>query len=105
MARAGGQGAAQISKALARIKGGAWGASRANVMTRLIIECLTGEPVESVKSPAMDRGYELEDDACLAYEMRKGVFATRVGLAPSDDRMAHASPDRFIDDGGILELN
>lgn len=104
--RAGSLGASQVADAVARIKSG-WGASRANVMSRLIAERLTGRPLDSFQSADMLIGIEREPDAVTAYEFLSDNEVVLPG--PTDlvkhPRIdgTHASPDGFIGDGGLLE--
>jgi len=50
-----------------------------------------------------DRGHEIEDEAAAAYGMR-GCELTKVGFVTDDLLRYGASPDRLVDDDGILEI-
>jgi len=51
-----------------------------------------------------DRGKELEDHARNEYEFRMGVECQEVGFVTDDLKRYGCSPDRFIDDDGVLEI-
>lgn len=48
-------------------------------------------------------GHDTEDEAALAYAMR-GCDVQTVGFCTDDNVLYGASPDRFVDDDGILEI-
>lgn len=102
--RAGSLGASQVALALAKTKTG-WGASRADVMSRLIAERLTGEPMDSYQSIDMLRGIEREPEAIVTYEFQSDneVQPSELVRHPRIDG-THASPDGFIGDDGLLEV-
>ncbi len=79
LARCGSLGASQLSDALAKTKSG-WGASRENLKSRMVIERLTGLPVDGYESPAMIWGREKEEEARIAYSFMTGHDVTEVGL-------------------------
>lgn len=103
-ARVGSLGASQIHEALARTKTG-WGASRANLRARLVVERLTGKPLDTFQSQAMLTGIEREPEARAAYAFERDVDVVEVGLIrhPSIPR-THASPDGLVGDDGMVEL-
>lgn len=103
-ARVGSLGASQVHEALARTKTG-WGASRANLRSRLVIERLTGKPLETFQSAAMLAGIEREPEARAAYAFERDVDVEEVGLIrhPSIER-THASPDGLVGDDGMVEI-
>jgi hypothetical protein len=104
LARCGSLGASQIGDALAEIKSG-WGASRDNLKTMLVIERLTGKPVNGYTSQAMLTGIEREPTARMEYAMKMGVEVKEVGLIRHPTiKGTHASPDGLIGDEGLLEL-
>lgn len=103
-ARCGSLGASQVADALARTKSG-FGASRANVMSALIVERLTGAPTEMYVNDAMRRGTEKEPDARLAYEFAYGVMVEQVGLFRHPSIVgSHASPDGLVGQDGSVEI-
>lgn len=71
---------------------------------RLMAEALAGEPLESYQSEWMSRGKELEEEAIMAYEIVTGRALQKVGFITNDAGTAGCSPDRLVDDEGILEV-
>jgi len=103
-ARAGSLGASSLHEALAKTRTG-WGASRENVMARLIVERLTGRPQETYVNAAMKTGVEREPEGRIAYEFYKGVEVVEVGLIRHPTIAgSHASPDGLVGDDGLLEI-
>lgn len=96
--------ASRVADVIAKTKTG-FGASRANYMAQLIAERLTGEPAESYTNAAMQWGVDHEADARTAYEYRADVDVALIGFVdhPSID-MSGASPDGFVDGGGLVEI-
>lgn len=80
-------------------------AVRDRYMIDVMVEILTGQPIEHYVSPAMDDGRETEKLACAEYSFVTGDDLERTGLwvHPKIDRFS-ASPDRLIDDDGIFEV-
>lgn len=70
---------------------------------KLVAEKLTGKVEEGYKSPAMQRGNDLENEAANAYELETGDLTTKVGFCELDEYVG-ASPDRLINDDGLLEI-
>lgn len=104
MARAGSLGASSVHEAVARTKTG-WSASRANLMARLVVERLTGEPQDSYQSAAMVHGIETEPEARLAYEFWRNEEVRQVGLILHPTiAHTHASPDGLVGDEGLVEI-
>jgi len=103
-ARLGSLGASEVYEAIARTKTG-WGASRANVMARKIVERLTGVPQDTYINAAMQNGIDTEPEARIAYQLSRDVGVVEVGLIrhPSIPN-THASPDGLIGDDGLLEI-
>lgn len=103
-ARCGSLGASAIHEVMARTKSG-YGASRANVMARLIVERLTGEPQDTYTNEAMRRGTEMEPVARAAYEFRQDIEVAICGLYRHPSiAWTHASPDGLIGDDGLIEI-
>lgn len=50
------------------------------------------------------RGNELEPEARLKYEERKGVLVEQAGLAKTEDGLFGASVDGLVDDDGQIEI-
>ena len=104
LARCGSLGASQLSEALAKTKSG-WGASRENLKSRMIIERLTGLPVDTYESPAMIWGRTTESEARTAYSFVTGNDVLEVGLYKHPTIIgSHASPDGLVGDDGCIEI-
>jgi putative phage-type endonuclease len=82
-----------------------YAASRKNYLSDLLIERMTGEPVEGYESAEMRRGRELEPKARSLYELTTGNTVDLVGLVlhPRMD-YAGASPDGLAGDDGTVEI-
>lgn len=103
-ARCGSLGASQLADALAKTKSG-WGASRANLRAKLVVERLTGQQEESFTSAAMQWGVEKEEEARIAYSFLTGRNVVEVGLYKHPTIIGtHASPDGLVDDDGCIEI-
>jgi putative phage-type endonuclease len=80
-------------------------ASRANLITTLALERLTGQPEQSYENDAMRRGKELEPIARGAYEAHTGDLVTEVGFIVCRDlAFVGVSPDGLVDADGMVEL-
>lgn len=76
-----------------------------NYMAQLICERLTGEPVETFKSPAMEHGNETEPQARAFYEMETGNDVQEVGFCPHLTLAnTGASPDGLVGELGMVEI-
>lgn len=103
-ARCGSLGASQLADALAKTKSG-WGASRANLRAKLVVERLTGQQEESFTSAAMQWGVDKEEEARIAYSFLTGRNVVEVGLYKHPTIVGtHASPDGLVDDDGCIEI-
>ena len=103
-ARCGSLGASAVSEALSRTKSG-WGAGRANVKARLVIERLTNTPQDSYKSSAMQWGHDQEDAAANAYSFLTGNSVEVCGIYKHPTiEGTHASPDRLVGEDGLVEI-
>lgn len=81
------------------------GKGRETYMVQLLAERLTGEPLESFTTEAMQHGIDNEAKARAAYEARTGEFVTEVGFVQHPDiLMAGASPDGLVSDDGLIEI-
>jgi hypothetical protein len=78
------------------------GKTRRSYMYRLAAEIITGEPVETFKSAAMERGNEMEKEARDLYSFVQDVSPEIVGFVRRGN--VGGSPDSFIGDNGILEI-
>lgn len=102
-ARCGSLGASSIHEAVARTRTG-WGASRANVMARLVAERLTGIPQDTYQNAAMLHGIETEPEARDMYAFMRDVEVQQVGLIRHPEiEGTHASPDGIVP-GGLVEI-
>jgi phage FluMu protein Com len=88
---------------MAKIKSGE-SASRKNYRAQLVVERLTGKPVNSFSSAAMRQGTEREPDARRAYMERTGNEVVEVGFCRHDDIECGASPDGLVEVEGVLEI-
>jgi len=97
-------GASSIGDMMAKTKTG-YGATRANLMARLITERLTGKPVETYKNAAMQWGNDTEPQARAAYGLVFGVDVVETGFLPHPVlENAGCSPDGLIGDDGLIEI-
>lgn len=104
LARCGSLGASSIADALAKTRTG-WGASRANIQARLLIERITGQPLDGFKNQAMLDGIEREPAARAAYQFERGILVKQVGLFRHPSIAgSHASPDGEVGTEGLLEI-
>jgi putative phage-type endonuclease len=104
LARCGWVGASRVADIIAKTKSG-WSASRANYMAQLIAERLTGKPMETFTSEAMQWGTETEDKARTIYAFMYDAEIEQTGFVKHPRiPMAGASPDGFIGDAGLLEI-
>jgi len=80
-------------------------ASRANLITAIALERLTGEPEQTFQNDAMRRGTELEPLARGAYEAATGDLVQTVAFI-QHPTMSYVgvSPDGFVGDDGMVEL-
>lgn len=81
-------------------------AERRDLLTRLVVERLTGRSADDpYLSGDMTRGIELEPQARIAYEFATGVSVQQVGFLRHAELMAGASPDGVIGDfAGLVEI-
>jgi len=70
----------------------------------LIAERLLQRKIEFYNSPAMERGLILESEAADWYEFDQDVTVQKVGFITDDDHTVGCSPDRLVDDEGLLEI-
>ncbi len=103
-ARCGKATASRFSDVLAKLKSGGESASRKNYRARLVVERLTGKPLETFSNAAMQQGVEREPLARLAYEAETGHVVEEVGFFDHPSMLAGASPDGLINADGMLEI-
>lgn len=90
-----------------RKKGSGELAIRRDLRERLIVERLTGKPLEEngYTSDAMRHGIDTEQEALNAYEAATGEIVTRVGFVAHDTLMAGCSPDGCVGEWeGAIEI-
>ena len=97
-------GASRVADIIAKTKSGP-SASRATYMGQIIAERLTGTPMESFSSAAMQWGTDTEALARAAYQFEACVLVGKASFIPHPKvEMAGASPDGLIGDDGLLEI-
>jgi len=103
-ARCGNVTASRISDIVAQTKSG-YAASRANYMSQLLCERLTGTVEESFQNEAMKWGTMQEPFARAAYEALNNLFVDEVGYIPHPViEHAGASPDGLVRLDGMIEI-
>lgn len=96
--------ASKIADVMAKTKSG-YGAARANYMTQLLTERLTGEPTEFFTNAAMQWGTETEPKARGAYAFSTGNnIIEQSFIDHSEIEMTGASPDGLVGDDGLIEI-
>jgi hypothetical protein len=101
--RCGVASASRFAAIMATIKSGE-AAERRNYRSDLLVERLTGKPLETFTTNAMKQGIEREPFARQAYESRTGNLVEQVGFCRHDVIQAGASPDGLIDEDGGIEI-
>lgn len=71
---------------------------------QLVAERILRLPVVDADSAWMQRGSDLEREACNWYAFDRGVEPEECGLALTDDGRIGASPDRLVGTDGLLEV-
>jgi len=104
MVRCGKVTASRLADVLAKTKSG-YSSSRANYMTQLVLERVTGTKAESYTNAAMLHGVTQEPFARAAYEAHTGQMVEEVGFLPHPEIAdAGASPDGLVGDDGMVEI-
>lgn len=101
-ARAGLATASRFADVLATIKSGE-AAARRNYRAQLVVERLTGRPVDGFQTQAMRTGTEREPVARAAYESRTGIWVEEVGFMRHDTLECGASLDGLVSPDGSIE--
>lgn len=102
--RAGKFTASRSDDLMARTKTGP-SASRANLLTLLAIERITGECAPTYQNGAMARGIELEAEARDAYSFERGVAVEETGfIEHAEIANCGCSPDGLVGEDGMLEI-
>lgn len=95
--------ASRIADVTARTKSG-YGAARQTYLRQLLAERISGMPAETVPSPAMRWGTQVEPFAVAAYEeLTQTETLTASFIRHPELEFAGASPDRLIAEDGLLE--
>ena len=102
-ARAGRATASRFSDVMAKIKSGE-AAVRRNYRAELVVERMTGIPVEGFMSKEMMWGIDQEPEARARLEEETGVLVEEIGFVAHPEVAAGASPDGLIGDDGGLEI-
>ena len=103
-ARLGKVTASRVADVLAKTKTGV-SASRANYLTELVVERLTGQQAELYMNDAMQWGTDTEPQARMAYEAHKSVLVDEVGFIDhSSIAMFGCSPDGLVGGDGLIEI-
>jgi putative phage-type endonuclease len=96
--------ASSLYKVLSKTKTG-YGADRANYMTQLVLERVTGNRAESYTNASMQWGIDQEPFARAAYEASRGVMVEEIAFVPHPSiEMSGASPDGLVGDRGMVEI-
>jgi putative phage-type endonuclease len=103
-ARLGKVTASKVADVLAKTKTGV-SASRANYLSDLVVERLTGQQAEFYQNDAMQWGTDTEPQARMAYEAHKKVLVDEEGFIdhPSITNFG-CSPDGLIGTDGLIEI-
>ena len=68
-------------------------------------ESFAGKPLDAWEgNKYTERGHEVEDEAVAAYEMIMGADTAKVGFVTDDLIQYGCSPDRFVEEHGLLEI-
>lgn len=96
--------ASRIADVMARTKSG-YGAARQTYMRQLLAERISGMPTETIPSPAMRWGTQVEPFAVAAYEeLIQAETLTASFIRHPNLEFAGASPDRLVGEDGLLEV-
>jgi len=105
-ARAGKLTASRVKALVAKTKSG-YSSSRANMITQLALERMTGVVEPTYSNEAMKRGTILESQARDYYSFECDISVSQVGMVihpePEYDFIT-CSPDGLIGDDGLLEI-
>lgn len=103
--RAGKFSASKIADIMRKGRGGKPSTMRANAITKLALERLTGLRDDTYQNNAMQRGTELEPEARNTYSFQNGIAVQEIGCAQHDHwEVAICSPDGLVGDKGALEI-
>ena len=103
-ARCGKVTASRVADLSARTRNG-YSSLRATYMSELLVERITGLPVEKYKTPAMEWGTAHEKTAREVYEGLHGNLVQTIGFVPHPSiENSGCSPDGLVDDDGLIEI-
>ena len=103
-ARCGKATASRFKDAMATLKNGQPAQAAKDYLTELVVERLTGQPVQKFTTAAMNWGTEQEAAARAAYEARTGIEVEETGFVAHDTLYAGCSPDGLVDWDGLIEI-
>jgi len=96
--------ASRVADIIAKTKSG-YSTSRANYLTELVLERVTGAPADRYANDAMRQGTELEPIARAAYEFETDAAVEQIAFATHPSLpMCGASPDGLIGGDGLVEI-
>lgn len=96
--------ASRVADVIAKTKTG-YSTSRANYLTELALERITGQREEGFTNAAMQWGTETEPLARAAYEAHTGAIVEEVAMIDHPAiAMSGASPDGLVDADGLVEI-
>lgn len=91
----------QVSSVLAKKDS----ATRANYLSELVVERLTGQQQEFYMNEAMQHGVDTEPEARMAYESAKNVLVDELGFCDhSIIANFGVSPDGLVGEDGLIEI-
>lgn len=95
-----------VSKALAGMPVGEWGAESRKYAFRVAVERITGKPLDEgfAGNFFSKRGKRLEEEARMIYELRHDCLVTEVGLIHTEDRRFGVSADGWVNDEDGIEI-
>jgi len=73
-------------------------------MRHLIAERMMGVPINAPKTSWMERGSEMESEACCYYEFERDVAVEKVGFIANDAGTYGCSPDALVGEDGMVEF-
>ena len=103
-ARCGKVTASRFRDAMATLKNGQPAQAQRDYLTELVVERLTGQPVQKFTTAAMLWGTEQEAAARAAYEQNTGTEVEETGFVAHDTLYAGCSPDGLVDWDGLIEI-
>jgi predicted phage-related endonuclease len=95
--------ASRFKDVLATIKNGE-SAARRNYRAELVVERLTGKPLDRFKTAAMEWGNDTEDLARMTYMLITGNKVKETGFWKHPVLEAGASPDGLVGKDGLIEI-